>query len=215
MGRSHQYESFDSGGNSWYTLKSPWCWAQTFTPQQTHQLTAVKLSITKYVGSPGDIIVTIRHTDVSGAPTGPDLATGTIKGADTAIVAPGSWRTCYLDTALTVNQGTLYAICCCSPTSNDSNHARWWGATGGGYAGGYAWFSLDGGSTWPEDYPTRDIYFIEYNHLEVGARRLCLRTIWDVDNVAPHSGQTTVLRFKAAQEGAPYHPILELTYAPP
>ncbi|MBA7588476.1 hypothetical protein ES708_30534 [subsurface metagenome] len=215
MTRSHQYESFDSNGNAYLVMYPPYCPAQTFTPQQTHVMTAVKLTVAKYAGSPGDIIVTIKNTDASGAPTGDPLATGTILAANLELPGFYPWYPVILDTPVTVNQGTLYAICCCSPTSNGSNYPFWWGSTIGGYAGGSHWYSKDGGITWPDNYPTRDAYFIEYNYLHVGARRLCLRTIWDVNNVAPHSGQTTTLQFKAAQEEAPYHPILELTYSPP
>lgn len=214
MTRSHQYESFDSNSNVYLPIRPPYCPAQTFTPQQTHTLTAVRLSVAKYTGSPGDIIVTIRNTDGSGAPTGPALATGTILAANLELPGFYPWYPVILDTALTVNQGTLYAICCCSPTSNATNYAFWWGSTVGTYAGGSHWYSTDGGSTWTDNYPGYDCYFVEYNYLHVGARRLCIRTIWDVHNVAPTSGQTTQLLFKAAQEGAPYHPILELTYQP-
>ena len=113
------------GNTFWY--------AQTFTPQTTHDITSVILFLAR-AGSPGIITVSIRETS-DGKPSGEDLCSGTTDG-DT--LPAGGWptpapeeREITFSVNPTLNANTKYAIVV-RVLSGDSSNKVWWAAWWGG-----------------------------------------------------------------------------------
>jgi len=109
--------------------------AQTFTPSETHKITSVKLKLQRY-NSPGTVTVSIRATDGSGHPTGPDLCSGTTDGNTLTPNEPGEWREITLGTGYEVNADTKYAIVGRALEGSGSNFIYWRLDTTGTYPGG-------------------------------------------------------------------------------
>lgn len=132
-------------GVKWY--------AQTFTVEQNHQVTYVKLYLCKY-GSPGTVTVSIRATDGSGQPTGSDLASGTTNGNSLPQYGSGDeWRQVTLSPTLSLTQNTKYAIVVRAPSGSDINSICWNASYGGGgdlYVGGTLYESGSSGTAWDE-----------------------------------------------------------------
>lgn len=99
-----------------YTLNSTIWVGQTFTPSITGQLVQVDLNLfcAGCSGTTPNIPVVIQGTS-SGAPTTPDLATGTITGFS----GSQRWVTVTFASPVTVNGGTLYAVVA-RPNTNPS-----------------------------------------------------------------------------------------------
>jgi hypothetical protein len=134
-------------GVEWY--------AQTFTAVQNHQVTSVKLYLSKY-GSPGTLTVSIRATDSSGWPTGSDLASGTTDANTLPQYGSGDdWRQVTLSPTLSLTQNTKYAIVVRATSGDVFNNIGWNASYGGGgdmYSGGAMYKSLYSGSSWTEEH---------------------------------------------------------------
>ncbi len=85
----------------------------------------------------------------------------------------------------------------------------------GDYTGGQVVYSPDGGTTWDTSLTAYDALFIEYNHLIKAARRLALRTTYDVGNTAPGPALPGKVEFYHPRKGDGYAPKLTITYKPP
>ena len=101
---SHLYEYYNTGDDSGQSVYGSNWYAQTFTPSIAHTITSVKLLLYRS-GSPGTVTVSIRATDGSGHPIGPDLCSGTTDGST-------------LPTATTTSQTRL-------PTGDQSYSGTW------------------------------------------------------------------------------------------
>lgn len=118
---------------------------QTFTPGESFTIDTVNLKMYR-VGSPGTITVGIRATS-GGDPTGADLTAGTTDGNTLTTGTGGEWRTIDL-TNYALSADTMYAIVVRAAAGNSSNKGLWRLDTTGGFSGGEATQSGDGGSSW-------------------------------------------------------------------
>ena len=126
-------------GSSWY--------AQTFTPDTSHQISKVYLKLEKE-GSPGIITVSVRATS-AGKPTGADLASGT---RDLDLLSPlsgGSWYDFDLGAGTALTASTLYALVVRTAGADTNNDGQWRiDITSSSYSGGTDVNSSDAGVTW-------------------------------------------------------------------
>lgn len=133
-------------GATWY--------AQTFTAEQDHQVTFLKLYLCKY-GNPGTATVSIRATDSSGKPGGYDLASGTTNGNTLPQYGSGDeWRQFNLSQTLSLSNNTKYAIVVRAANGDASNRICWnasYGGAGDKYSGGVMYESLNAGGSWNEE----------------------------------------------------------------
>lgn len=143
------YESYTGTHTySWWSQNTIWG-CMTFTPQISHSLTAIRLYLMKY-GSPGTVTISIRATDVNGAPTGGDLAiASTFQGND--LLTSMAWKEIAMN-AVRVTAGIMYAIVIRVLAGDGSNFIYYAGhrQTNGEtmYSGGSICSSSNSGSTW-------------------------------------------------------------------
>ena len=136
------YDNFDIADG----LTSPTeCLAQTFTvATEYHTVSQVSLYL-KRDGNPGTITVSLKATDISGRPTGPDLATTYVPEAEIPLTP--SWVNIIIgphDLAL----GTKYAIVVRASNPSSSNELWWYSDTGQYYTDGDGLYSWNSGADW-------------------------------------------------------------------
>lgn len=151
---------------------SDW-YAQTFTPQTTHDITSVILSLGRPSGdSPGTITVTIREVEDSGPNINKpkddviyDLCSGTTNGntlPETGFPTPTpEEREITFGVNPTLIAGTKYAIVVRALSGGASDLVRWSASTSSVYANGDQCMSSDSGSSWTL-YSSRELWFKEY-----------------------------------------------------
>lgn len=159
-----QYE-FNSVTNNYDAVIYGSLWkTETFTigsvgENVDHYITSVKLMM-KRIGDPGDVTVSIRATDVTGKPTGPDLVSNTTNGS--TLSTTNEWREIFLQPYKLLS-GTKYAIVVRATTGNSGNEVRWNGRGADDYAGGEAFGSVNSGAYWGTEFLTNlDLAFYEY-----------------------------------------------------
>ena len=103
-----KYENYITGDDGFYGVWGVGWYAQTFTPQTSHTVTSVKLEIYR-VGSPGEIIVSIRATTAD-VPSGDDLCSGATDGDTLTTDTGGEWREITLGAGTALTASTKYAI---------------------------------------------------------------------------------------------------------
>ena len=147
------------GNTFWY--------AQTFTPQTTHDITSVILLLGRPAGdSPGTVTVSIRVT-TAGKPSGDDLCSGTTDGNTVPQIGwppPPSpeEREITFDTNPTLTAGTKYAIVVRALDGSSGDKLYWAASISSVYADGDQCHS-SGGSSWTL-YNTRELWFEEYGN---------------------------------------------------
>ena len=153
------YEYYNTGDDGSEGPCAQYWRAQTFTPQEDHKITSVKLKMYRRY-SPGNLTVGIRATDGSGHPTGGDLCSGTIDANAFTDTSPGQWYEITLGAGYDLSAGTKYAVV--ARLSNaDCTSVVWWRRhTSGTYPRGDAERSSNSGSSW-SSYPY-DLMFEEY-----------------------------------------------------
>ena len=131
------YEHNNTGDTTHFGVTTtPKLYAQVFTPTISH---IVKIAIVKIIkfdaGSSGTVTVSIRATSAN-APTGDDLASGTLDIATdiTSSTVPGDWYLFDLGDGVTLTAGISYAIVV--GISLDSSDTLSWRAGGSLYGGG-------------------------------------------------------------------------------
>lgn len=135
------FDYYNTGDDDSQTVSATLKLAQTFTTSQAYQITSVKIKGYKS-GAPGTLTAAIRATS-GGIPTGGNLASGTTNADAFTSSSPGAWYEVTLDTPLEIAASTKYGLCLfCGST------VSWRWDAGGGYAGGNAYWSNNGGSTW-------------------------------------------------------------------
>ncbi|MBA7589986.1 hypothetical protein ES708_32085 [subsurface metagenome] len=205
----NQFESYD-----WNANMSIWVCAvqqvlMSFTPIVTHTLTNVKLRMYR-VGTPGTLHVSIYAANPAGEPVGPPLASGTINADTFTTDAKGAWYLIILDAGGIITAGNYYCIVCETEAPNATRAVVWIGSTAPDYPYGHYAYSGDGGATWTHR-NTRALYFIEYETLQLGGTKFCLRTASDQSDSPPGAGATYAINFHSAQKGEGYLPLLEVT----
>lgn len=125
------------------------CFAQTFTPVENYNIVSTILKLYR-TGLPGQVSVSIRATDITGKPTGPDLCGKTVNGNAITVDIGGEEVTFSFDSHLLV-AGTKYAIIL-NPPANERTYVNWKiNKADAGYSGGSVYISIDGGVTWTVD----------------------------------------------------------------
>jgi hypothetical protein len=97
------------------------------------------------VGNPGYVTVSIRHT-AGGAPTGVDLASGSING--NALDTSAAWYDIPMTVEKSLELNTVYSIVVSAASGDVSNYVCWRKVNAGGYAGGNAATSANSSITW-------------------------------------------------------------------
>ena len=101
--------------------------AQTFTPETSYDLTSVSLPLLRTGDPEGDITVSIRATDSAGLPTGNDLATaGIAAGSVGSEWTPVTWYEFDLDSTVSVEAGTTYAIVWRAESASSATPVPYW-----------------------------------------------------------------------------------------
>ena len=152
------YEYYNTGDDGYSWEYDVYWKAQTFTVGATgHTVSSVKLKLFRY-GSPGTVTVSIRATDGSGHPTGPDLTSGTIDGNSLTTNSSGLWYEITL-TEITLSASTKYAIVVRAPSGTGSNFLCWKrDGSSPTYTDGNEEDSSNSGGAWTSD-ATKDLMF--------------------------------------------------------
>jgi hypothetical protein len=162
------YQYYNTGDDAALFSYGIYWKAQTFTPSTAHTITSVKLKLYR-VGSPGTVTVSIRATDGSGHPTGPDLCSGTTDGNTLTTATAGEWREITLGAGYNLNAATKYAVTFRAPSGNSSNYiAARDDATSPTYAGGNDESSSNSGSSWSSG--ANDYMFEEWGQATIAER---------------------------------------------
>jgi hypothetical protein len=151
------YEHYNTGDDNVWGFYGQYWKAQTFTAGSDHTVAVVKLRLWRS-GSPGALTVSIKATDGSGQPTGPDLTSGTTNSNTLTTDTAGEWREVSL-TPYTLTSGTKYAIVA-RALGGDSANRVWWrlDQSSPTYAGGNVEHNADNGVTW-ETHTEMDFMF--------------------------------------------------------
>ena len=182
------YESYTEAYNDLSYIYEPWWTAQTFTPQTTHTLNYVKLQIAR-VGSPGNVIISIKATDANGHPTGADLTSTTVNGNNLSTTP--TWIFIPLP-PITVNLNTRYAIVVRASSATFSNRLHWYHRYASTYPRGNQEWSQNSGGTWASD-PDIDQLF-EEGKTTWGAIYEWTNTLQNISGVSVfHEGDWNVL----------------------
>ncbi|MBA7585154.1 hypothetical protein ES708_27124 [subsurface metagenome] len=157
-----KFESYEINWDYRFSLFGALCAAQTFTPQQEHTITSVRLLLSRSVWTWPTLYIYIRAAP-DDIPIGPVLASGSISAFYLTTLGAGRWVEIPL-TAYKLPAYTKYAIIANADTTSAARlfwHVDFTDAT---YPRGIALQSLDGGATW-EKLPTWDLLFQEWGHL--------------------------------------------------
>lgn len=138
-------DSYNAGYDNQYAFYGVNWAAQTWTTTATYIIVSAKLRLYR-IGIPGDITMNIQGT-VAGKPDGSTIATCTISGNAITTDADGEWVEFDLGDGATLDTGTVYAIVM-SGGVDVSNRVTWKSVLAGGYGGGTAMYSTNGGDAW-------------------------------------------------------------------
>ncbi len=141
-------DAFSGGHHSRYV-------AQTFTPDESHEVTKVYLLLSRSTGDPENptvVTVSIKELDEDGYPTGDDLASGTILRKDLSELI-ARWEKVTFGPGTILDAGTKYAIV----LTTDDWTARWHYHADGDYDDGN-YLEKDVGEDWIA-YEDRDFLF--------------------------------------------------------
>lgn len=205
-----QGESSDCERTAGYAVFAPSRFSQSRFPQSSATITTLKLRLRRS-GFPGWFYVDVYAADANHKPVGPILASGQIWGNALTTVTWGLWYEIDLGAGFTPTAGQEYCTVGYILAGNATNYVDWRGSPAGKYVNGYLWHSGDNGATWTTSLTT-DQSNIDYEAVSVGGTNFCLRTNFDVSNIAPTALQTQDVDFYSAQKGDGYLPILDLTY---
>ena len=120
--------------------------AYTFTPTVSHSATKISLELERAGTAAGNVVVSIRATDASGNPTGPDLASASVPCS--SIATSFAWYDFALSTAVQLAAGVKYAIVMRAPSMTGSNYIWYAMDRAGSYSGGSGFQSSNSGSSW-------------------------------------------------------------------
>lgn len=155
------WESYSAGTDAAYEIQSHEWYAQTFTVSpESHSVNEIRIFGYRQ-GEPGTITVSLRNTDGSGLPYGPDLASGTFNGDVVTNSTDGAWCAVIV-TETNLDYGEVYAVVIRAEAGDGDNsfHIKV-DETTPTYTGGSAIESANSGVTWTADTDT-DAYFQIY-----------------------------------------------------
>jgi len=160
-----RFEYYNTGDDRNVYARGEWIPGQTITvgtvsDNVDHTITKIKLKLSRS-GSPGTVYVSIRATDESGLPTGPDLSSGSIDGNTLTTDESGEWYEIGMS-EYTLEASTKYAIIVRAPDGDSLNYVRIRvDGSDPTYEGGNLVASDDNGATWDQDV-TKDMLFEIY-----------------------------------------------------
>ncbi len=188
--------------------------SQSFLTTDSYTIIGVSLKLFQQAFWPAQsIIVSIRATVASGAPTGANLAVATVNVQNITLNPAGEWVEITFDASYVLSAATEYAIVvrCAGTEEVDGGATGWVGRnTPPRYAGGNSAHSYNGGASWSVD--AFDIN-IDYNFLT-------LVEAVDVEKLSPghnsvvNTGATTLLDWEDPGSGATKY-SWTLTYEDP
>ncbi len=146
----HKYEWFVENDSDYHYVNSNDWKAQTFSvgtlgDNESFRVTSVKLKLFRDGADVGDVVVSIRATDVDGKPTGDDLSNGTFNGNDLTASDSGEWREVNLSSYV-LSPSTKYAVVVRINGSSDIGLRYYSGDSG--YGGGNVAYSSNAGVGW-------------------------------------------------------------------
>ena len=123
------HEYYNTGDDDNTTVEDVRWRAQTFTvgtigENSDFTLYSIKLKLYR-VGSPGTLTVSIRETTGYGIPIGADLTSGTYNGDTLTTNTDGEWVEIVMDSTITLNRSTMYAIVVKAPSGSPANEVNW------------------------------------------------------------------------------------------
>jgi hypothetical protein len=162
------FEYYNTGDDGYdYASGAHWH-AQTFTPQQAHTITKVKLKLFRE-GNPTGGHMALRATDASGHPTGANLAVCDFDPATISTNPAGQWYEFTFSSPYALTQGTKYAILLYTDTGSASDRLGWRkDGSSPTYANGNSEHSANSGTSWTS-YPASDMMFEEWGYTTTDA----------------------------------------------
>lgn len=161
-----KYEYWNTGGDSGSAnITSANMTYQTFTTNTTapHSITSVRLSLRKN-GYPGSVYLGIQNTtanttgpDCLSYPTGSDIATAVLSAT---VSDSYDWYTFTMTEEVCLSANTTYAIVVRVPETTTTDCIFWQSDAGGGFTGGNAGKTQDGGITWSNNCPVDQLFEI-------------------------------------------------------
>jgi len=138
----HSTASYSSVYGSYY-------FAQSFTPSSS-TLSGLMLYLYRTGTPPDNLYIEVRRSNGSYPDMSPSgiISSGRIEVGRVNDVAAAQWFDCTLIQPAYLNISQTYWIVLYSPNSTSANSWRWYYSPAGGYAGGNAATSSDGGRTW-------------------------------------------------------------------
>ena len=153
-------QQYDGSDDTFQNVFGAAWFGQTFTPTLSHQITTVRLLLTKE-GSPGICTVSVRATS-GGKPTGADLASGTRDLDVLNIATTASWIDFDLGAGAALTTAVVYALVVRTAGGDTSNDGKWrTDDSSPSYAGGSRQQSADSGSSWGAPTTSEDCMFKE------------------------------------------------------
>ena len=137
MNTTINFTAGDDESTSFYWI------SQTFTTSYAYKITGVTLELYRWK-NPGNVTVSIRNVNATGAPTGNDLTSGTILQSD---MAQAAWKWYTFDlTPYSLSASTQYAIVVRADNNTDDNTIYVAYNSTAQYTGGQPYTSGDGNS---------------------------------------------------------------------
>jgi len=159
-GEEQEFENTTTGDDNYWSIYPGFWPYQTFTPQESHQLTKVMLKMFK-AGTPPITRIGIYKADDAHKPTGGELAGKDEDFGDLATSTSGQWRTINIPGLPLLFSNQEYAIRGSTLGGNSTNCAKVRFDSQNPYPRGICGFSTDQGITWNTQ-SGRDILFREY-----------------------------------------------------
>lgn len=157
------YEYYITGDSSDSFFCDIYWSTQTFTPSVDFTITSIKLLLWNSRGLyEGDVIISIKATDLDSKPTGDDLCSATFTATLLPTSSPGEWYEIIFSSEYDLTAETKYAIVARAPDADCFVEMVGWrlDVDDPGYTDGRAWWSEDGGSSWI-DYGVEEDYMFE------------------------------------------------------
>ena len=159
-GTTTRYEYFTGYSDRSYMVWGKWWESQTFTPQQAHTVTFVKLKIYR-TGYPGTLTVSIRNTDQVGSPIGSDLCVGEFDANQITTDTEGEFYQINLGAGTPLLADTEYAIVIRALEATGDTNVYWRCNDTNDYPRGNRANSSNYGESWTPQ-PSFDFLFEEW-----------------------------------------------------
>jgi len=157
-GSSTLYEYVNTGG----TIDGDDCYEGNWSAQQftvltiAHSLDFANIYV-KRTGSPGDVILSLRHADGADKPTGIDLDSVTLDADNFS--AALNWEKFDFPGDYTLEAGESYALVLRCPNGGAADYLEWREAAGSVLADAVASYSTDSGISWTVEGAGADFLF--------------------------------------------------------